>query len=217
MMCADMVGQRFGRLEVSAPVDNEKRGAYWLCVCDCGRTTVTRGASLRSGHTKSCGCLHDELSAQRTTKRNQSHGESDTRLYGIWVDMRKRCENPKHTAFARYGGRGISVCENWLEYENFANWAKETGYSDSLTIDRIENNGDYSPQNCRWTTRKTQARNKSNNTTYTYQGKTLTVPEWSELTGIKPSTLYARLTGYGWSVEKALSTPPRRHIQHDSP
>lgn len=216
-MVIDLTGQRFGRLEVVSQWDNEKRGAYWLCVCDCGRTTIIRGRSLRSGHTRSCGCIHDELSSLRTIKRNTTHGESDTRLYGIWSDMRKRCENSKHIAFVRYGGRGISVCEEWYDYENFADWAKENGYTDNLTLDRIENDEGYSPTNCRWTTRSVQARNKSNNVVYTYEGKSLTIPEWSELTGINTSTLYSRLTRYGWSVEKALTTPSRRLKSYDSP
>jgi hypothetical protein len=108
------------------------------------------------------------------------------------------------------------VWEGWYDYENFSRWAKENGYTEHLTLDRIENDMGYSPQNCRWATRTVQARNKSNNTRYSYGGKSLTVPEWSELTGIGCSTLYARLARYGWSAEKALTTPVRGRKTHDS-
>lgn len=207
---------RFGRLFVLGRQARESKVAYWRCRCDCGKTAVVRGSSLRSGHTKSCGCLHNELSSRRATEQNTSHGESKTRLYSIWFDMRKRCENEKHWAFKRYGGRGITVCEEWRAYEQFSAWAKNNGYAENLTIDRIDNSMEYSPANCRWVDRTTQARNRSSNVTYTHNGKTLTIPEWSELTGITPSTLYSRLTRYGWTVEKALTTPARRHKQYGS-
>ena len=205
-----MVGKRFGRLVVLSPFDTPKRGSYWLCECDCGKTKAVSGKSLRTGHTKSCGCLHDELSSLRITAQNKRHGESKTRLYGIWVDMKKRCENKKHWAYSRYGGREICVCHEWQNYDIFASWAKGNGYDDTLTLDRKNNDGMYSPDNCRWVNRLVQARNKSNNRVYTYQGRTLTVAEWSEVTGINRSTLYGRLSRHNMDIKKALTKRPRK-------
>ena len=204
-----MKGLRYGRLVVIERHSQASRAAYWLCRCDCGKTVVVKGTNLRCGKTKSCGCLHDELSSQRITLQNSTHGESKTRLYGIWVDMKKRCQNQSHWAYHRYGGRGITVDPLWHEYEPFAAWAKTNGYEITLTLDRKDNDGPYSPQNCRWVTRKVQGRNKSSNVLYEHQGERLTLSEWAERYNMKYTTLYGRLHHYGWSVEKALSTPPR--------
>ena len=213
----DITGMRFGRLFVIGRYETTSNRAYWLCDCDCGNTIVARGTHLRRGHTQSCGCLHDEMSSERIAIRNYRHGRSDTRLYHIWVDMKKRCTNPHHWAYARYGGRGITFTQAWDQFEMFERWSLENGYEEHLTLDRLDNDGHYSPGNCRWATRKTQARNKSNNTKYAYANESLTLAEWAERTGMRYTTLYGRVHNYGWSIEQALNTPVRRHKQYASP
>lgn len=158
----DIRGQRFGRLvaEEFVRVD-PKRGVIWKCKCDCGNEIECPTKSLRSGHTKSCGCLKREEASNRKKK----HGGTHTRLYNVWNGMRQRCNDPNHKSYKDYGGRGIKVCEEWDDYENFRSWALENGYDANAkfgdcTLDRIDVYGDYCPKNCRWVDQKTQAQNK---------------------------------------------------------
>lgn len=160
----DITGQRFGRLVVVERAEqNQGRKAMWECVCDCGKQTVVRGTNLNSGHTTSCGCLSDE----RIAKLNFSHGKRRTRLYRIWSSMKTRCYNPKDEHYARYGGRGITVCDAWRnDFQAFYDWAIANGYDENAaygkcTIDRIDNDKGYYPDNCRWADMKTQNNNKS--------------------------------------------------------
>lgn len=210
MGAANIAGMRFGLLTVIKRTPNPSHAAYWLCQCDCGNTVPVRGANLRRGKTKSCGCLRNELSSARITKQNITHGESNTRLYSIWCDMKKRCSNANHWAYSRYGGRGIEVDPRWSDFAVFSEWAKNNGYSDDLTLDREDNDGNYCPENCRWITQKAQSRNKSNNVRFEYGGIAKTLSEWADETGIPYTTLYGRIHGRGWSVERALLTPPRK-------
>lgn len=217
MRYEDLTGQRFGRLTVLERAPKPSKQTYWLCSCDCGNQATVRGSNLRCGKTKSCGCLHDELSSARLKAQNTTHGESQSRLYGIWCDMKKRCNNPSHWAYARYGGRGIAVCDEWQGFESFYDWAMSHGYSDSLTIERTNNNEEYCPQNCQWVSMTVQSRNRSNNTTLEFADERLTVSEWAERMSMAYTTLYGRIYNYGWSVEKALTTPVRRHKPYGSP
>lgn len=155
----DITGQTFGRLTVTAPAGSRNKRAMWLCLCSCGRETTVMGKLLRSGNTKSCGCWRSD----NWFIQKQTHGESHTRLHRIWRGIKTRCNNSHCAAFPRYGGRGIRFCPEWEQFEPFRNWALASGYTDRLTIERVNNDGDYEPTNCRWATPADQHRNKSQN------------------------------------------------------
>lgn len=158
------------------------------------------------GKTKSCGCLRRET-VKNLNKNKKTHGERYTRLYRIWIGMKSRCFNKNNHAYSHYGQREIVVCDEWKnDYLCFKNWAMDNGYTDGLTIDRIDVNGNYEPSNCRWITYLEQENNRTNNNLITYKNKTKTISEWARETGINKNTIWARLFRYGWSVEKALST-----------
>lgn len=146
----DLRGQKFGKLTVIKQLPERKNGhIVWECLCECGKTTVVKGVHLKSGHTKSCGCY----SSERTTLMNTTHGETHTRLYSIWNSMKNRCNNPKRNCYPYYGGRGIRVCEEWENsFVSFRDWAQNNGYAPHLTLDRINPDKNYEPNNCRWAT-----------------------------------------------------------------
>lgn len=212
MTYSDMDGKKFGRLTVISKHPESKKGEY-LCICDCGNLVKVESFRLRSGCTKSCGCLRRE----QIGNLNRTHGESGTRLYGIWADMKKRCYNPNAHAYDRYGGRGITMCDDWKEsYESFHNWALSNGYSDRLSIDRINNDSGYSPDNCRWADSKTQGSNRSDNHHIIWNGVDHTLSEWGEILHIDCRTLCSRIKR-GWPTDKVLGEPlaeihPRRYI-----
>ena len=201
----DLTGQRFGRWTVLERAENDSRGtARWFCQCDCGKQHIVRGYDLRSGLSRSCGCLQKEVAA----KSNRKFFKRDMRLNRIWVAMRKRCSNPNSQYYYLYGGRGITVCQEWeANFGSFQNWAIENGYMPDLTIDRIDNELGYSPENCRWASIQEQANNHRNNVMITYKGQTLTVAQWSVLVGINQSTLRSRIAA-GWPIKKALLLKP---------
>lgn len=211
----DMTGQKYNRLTVIERAENTADNhTAWLCKCDCGNMCIVMGKSLRLGHTKSCGCYNKEMRIKLNTK----HGKRYTRLYGIWLNMKNRCNNPKDTYYSCYGGRGINVCEEWSnDFMSFYNWSMDNGYADNLLIDRINVNKGYRPDNCRWTTLKEQANNKTNNHYITYAGKTQSMMKWAETLGIKYSTLRARINSYKWNIEKAFTTPIRGTEQENKP
>ena len=203
----DLIGQKFERLTVIENVGSKPNGSVlWKCRCDCGNEIITETRLLRSGNTKSCGCLKIDKLRERTIKRNTTHGGRYTRLYRTWAHMIWRCENPNADAYPLYGGRGIKVCDAWKNsFESFRDWAESSGYNDSLSIDRIDPDGNYEPANCRWVTMEEQQINKRNNHYLTFRGKKKTISEWSRETGIKSATIQRRIS-HGWTAEKALTT-----------
>jgi len=153
----DLTGQRFGELTVLYQVPSRDRNSSWLCQCDCGKKTIVRAPNLKFGGTRTCGCGV----ARATVKRCTKHGESHSKLNYIWTAMKERCFNPNNKSYDNYGGRGITVCDEWKnDYAAFSKWSKENGYREGLTLDRINNDGGYSPDNCRWTTYKVQSNNR---------------------------------------------------------
>lgn len=144
------------------------------------------------------------------------HGKRHTRLYRIWSDMKTRCNNPNRPKYTRYGGRGITICNKWMsDFQAFYDWSMANGYRDDLSIDRIDNDGNYCPENCRWITMREQASNKSTNHFITYEGQTLTMAEWARRTGISREVLKDRICRYGWELERALTTPVRKHKTYE--
>ncbi len=186
----DIAGKRFGHLTVIGyAFTNNHNKSMWHCRCDCGKKIIVSGSHLVNGHTKSCGCFRVAASGDRVRK----HGMKHTRLYRIWQGMKSRCTIESVPCFDSYGGRGITVCDEWSNsFEAFHDWAMSHGYSGNLTIDRIDVNGNYCPENCRWITQKEQCNNTRVNRTMTFNGEAHTLKEWSEITGINYRTMYSR-------------------------
>lgn len=190
----DITGKRFKRLVVIgfSHYSEDKKRTYWKCRCDCGNEIVTRGDSLKSGHTNSCGCYNKDIVAE--LKPSSTHNLSDTRIFHIWTGMKTRCYNKNAKNYVHYGGRGIKICQEWLDdFMNFYNWAMKNGYRDDLTIDRIDVNGNYEPSNCRWANSEQQANNKTNSSLFTYKGEEKTLTEWSRILGFNYETVKARI------------------------
>lgn len=215
----DLTGRRYGRLVVIERSGLAPSGhALWHCMCDCGRYHIVSSNQLRSG-TKSCGCLRRERASETNSvaKRNERKkrepvGSEYRRLAQVYNDMKKRCYNPNNKRYSVYGGRGIEVCSEWRNsFTAFKEWALKSGYSDELTLDRKNVDGNYSPDNCRWATRKEQNNNRRNNRIVEYNGASMTLHELSELCGIEYKTLWSRFKA-GWSVIDAVQTPVRRRV-----
>lgn len=193
----DLTGQRFGSLTAKKYVGAKDGDAKWLCQCDCGNESIVYANNLKRGTTKSCGC--------KRYNKVTIHGKSRTRLYNIWGLIIERCTNGNNPSYKNYGGRGITMCDEWRNnFEEFRNWALANGYEENLTIDREDNDGNYEPSNCRWVTRSRQANNKRSNHLLTYDNETHTLTEWAKLTGIPRDTLKCRIYR-GWEIERALN------------
>lgn len=200
----DLTGRKFGRLTVIKFLNKKGKYYYWECLCDCGNTTTVSSGNLLSGSTLSCKCQRKENLVKSKTK----HNSSKSRLYHIYLGMKRRCYNTKENNYNRYGGRGITVCPEWLDkengYTNFQRWAYSNGYADNLSIDRIDNNGNYEPDNCRWVDSTTQCRNRSSNRLITYNNQTKCISEWSEIYGIPEHKLYYRVE-HNFPLEKIFA------------
>ena len=197
----DLTGKVFGRLTVIKRIENSQGGnARWLCRCSCGNLKEVQGTNLKTKQIQSCGCLRKEISSNK----NKKHELSKSRLYRIYHHMKDRCYRKTDKRYKRYGGRGIKICNEWLEdFMNFYNWSMANGYQEDLTIDRIDNNGNYEPSNCRWITMKEQCKNYSRNVVLTYKNETHCMKEWSEILNIKYETIKYRIKK-GYSIEKIL-------------
>ena len=212
----DLIGRRFGRLVVIGFSHNNRQGAFWWVDCDCGGRKVVLGQSLNRGATTSCGCVQREAAAEIGRRSldcrggvigNRKHGRCGTRIYRIYFNMLRRCNNPKDTAYERYGGRGITVCDEWKhDMAAFFSWAEGNGYSDDLEIDRIDNDAGYRPDNCRWVTARQNCNNRRGNRIIRFDEQSKTVSEWAREVGIDKCTITSRLK-HGWSIERALSQP----------
>lgn len=201
----DRAGERYGRLTVVSRWERLPSGhSKWLCICDCGNTKIVEDSNLKRSEKISCGCWRKELYKES----GKYIGQSRTNIYKIWASMVKRCTKANATNYKYYGGRGIKVCDDWLDDKNgfflFKNWAYENGYQDGLSIERIDVNGDYTPDNCTWVTWTEQCKNKRSNHYLTLNGVTKTLTDWAKYTGINRGTITSRLKR-GWSVEKALT------------
>lgn len=195
-------GEKYGKLTVVELVtDGNANKRKWLCKCECGGGKITSEDNLKRGHCKSCGCLYSKIGGK--SKHGTERGESKTRLYKIWSRMVWRCERPSYKHYKYYGGRGITVCSAWHNFKLFKEWAHENGYSELLSLDRIDNNKGYSPNNCRWATPKQQANNRRNNVKIEYQGEERTVAEWADRFGLKYPRFYQALKR-GWTIDNYL-------------
>ena len=199
-----MINKKFGRLTVLKEFKIKSR-CHWECLCECGTTKIIRADGITNGSVKSCGCLHKETASRQGKVANYKHGKRHTKTYKIWEAMKRRCLNPNDHYYRYYGERGVEICAEWF---NFINFYKDMGnVPDRLTLDRIDNNGNYNPKNCRWATYKQQAENRSSNKFYNYKGIKDTLVNWTKYFKINKNTLWNRVTLYNWSMEKALFTP----------
>lgn len=205
-----LAGRRFGRLFVLAFAGTRGTYRYWKCVCDCGNMVLARSCNLKSGNTRSCGCLTKELIASRCITHGESGENKMTPEYKVWRSMKIRCSEKKGKDFRNYTARGIGICERWMIYENFlADMGRRP--SDRHTIDRIDNSLGYFPGNCRWATAKEQGRNKRNNTIIEIDGVRRCISEWAEVAGINEQTIHSRIR-QGLSAKSAILSPVKKEM-----
>lgn len=205
-----VIGKKSGRLTVVSYYGKSYKGNMWNCTCECGQTLTVATKDINSQNIKSCGCLKSDV----LTKRNKgmaTHNKTNTRLYRIWGNIKDRCYNENSKDYINYGSRGITICEEWLiNFESFYNWSMENGYKEDLTIDRINNDLGYSPDNCRWVSMKIQINNTRKNINITIGGITKTASEWADISGINSKTIIYRFKN-GWDEDKLLIKPNRRN------
>lgn len=197
----DLSGKHFGRWTVLKYVG----GSKWECKCECGNVRYVSTHNLVAGLSVSCGCFRRDATISRST----THGMNKTPLHSRWLGMKDRCYNPREESFANYGARGITVCDEWRDnFQAFYDWSISNGFNQSLSLDRIDNNGPYAPWNCRWVDRATQNRNTRRNRLVTVNGRTQTIMDWAIEKGVWETLIRRRLNA-GWDAEKAVNTPPR--------
>lgn len=201
----EYIGQKFNRWTVVSYKGKDRNGKHsFECRCDCGNIKTIPLGNLKTGTSKSCGCLNDEKRKGNT--RNKKHGMSASREYRTWESMLSRCERKTDREYPSWGGRGIKVCKRWHDFRTF--YADMGKRPKGMTLDRIDNNGNYEPSNCRWATAKTQNNNRRSNTLITYKGRTQTLQQWADEVGIGSNTIHNRVVNLGWSLEEALSRKP---------
>ena len=202
----DLTGKRFGRLVVIERAEdyirpNGQHAIQWRCKCDCGNEKITNSYSLTKGKCTSCGCARTE----RLVKMNETHGQSNSSIYRRCCHIKERCRNSNSKNYANYGGRGIEMCDEWYDsFEAFYKWSMAHGYKEELTIDRIDVNGNYCPENCRWATWEVQDNNRRNNHYIKYKGETKTLKQWCDILGLDYKKTHNRLNKLHWSVERAF-------------
>lgn len=215
----DITGEKYGRLTVIKYVYTKKKRAYWLCRCDCGNETILSTTVLKSGNTKSCGCFQKEQLRKNIRKVIEGNirykTETEKTLNLKYRSIKRRCYNPECEAYKNYGYRGIKMCDEWLaDFKNFYNWAVNNGYKKGLTIDRIDVNGNYEPNNCRWISNLKQQNNKRNNRYLIYNGKKMTCSEWARELNIPIGTISYRVSK-GYKTEDILKTNYKRRMNTD--
>ena len=205
----DLTGRKYSRLTVLRKVGYGNGGSKWECQCDCGAKVIVSSSCLVRGHNKSCGCL------LHRKPYNYLGRDQYPRIYIIWKSMRQRCFSKTCAAYKYYGGKGVTICDEWMDYENFLDWTLKNGYSDTKTIDRIDSDGNYCPENCRWATALVQSNNRSFNKRITYNGETHTVSEWARIMNMNYGTFNSRIKR-GWDLERVFNQPLKGG-NHDSP
>lgn len=201
-------GTRYGKLTIISPTNKRSGGnIIYKCICDCGKECYVSSGNLGKS-TNSCGCLAEVNKIK--------HNKSQTKLYDVWTNMKQRCNNPKNPRYKNYGGRGIKICDEWNDFNNFYTWANQNGYDEALninkkqcTLDRIDVNGDYEPSNCRWISNKEQQNNKTDTVFYEYNGERHTISEWADLYNLPLGNLKSRISK-GWDIKKILE----QHINY---
>jgi len=205
MKLIDLVGKKFGRLTVLSRAPNDGKHTRWNCACDCsGKNTVVHSDSLKNGATKSCGCLRDEMTAERSLTHGNTVGRKSTREYRAWSHIKDRCYAPTCERYPRYGGRGIKVCERWLH--SFETFLKDMGICpEKYTIERLNTNGNYEPSNCVWADAHTQSRNRSDNVWLEYKGELLILKDWASKLGIDNRKLHALIQYEGKTLAEVIN------------
>lgn len=195
------VGQKYNHLTIIEKSErNTNKKSYWICKCECGNISTVQSYDLTRNKTISC----NDCGNKRIGEKNKKHDSYKIRLYRTWSNMKTRCNNSNYEMYKSYGGKGIKVCEEWNEFIVFKDWALNNGYKENLTLDRINNDKSYCPENCRWATMKVQQNNRTNNNMITFKGETLTMKQWSEKLGILYTTIQRRMKKK-WPIEKVLS------------
>lgn len=219
----DLVGYTFGRLVVLSRAEKFRNSLRWECKCECGKVIVVDGGNLRSGHTRSCGCYARERSSETRKTLNPTHGMTNTRFYSIWRSMIKRCCDKSHSHYESYGGRGITIDPMWLKsfesfyddmYDSYQYHASKNGEK-KTSIDRIDNNGNYEKENCKWSTPKEQMRNRRNSTHIPFCGEILTAAEIGERYGLSPELIRQRFKK-GWLDENMIIPPRKSNVSKNS-